>query len=331
MVDALKLCAHKVLPTLFPFMVLSEMALSCSSQIKKGRLYTGLDAIMQKLFCVHGAGFSALLFGVLCGAPVGAKAALTLYRTGELSKEDCERVLCFCNYPSVPFVVFVVGGGMLGDRKTGLFLYISILMSGIISGILFGKLWRGRRTESFCPLHESSLKGNFSFFSALSSSLRSSSLACLYVTAFVAFFSSLTSCLDILLSPLLPPHLLSLIICVFEMTSGAAAAATSGGWVGALTSAAALGWGGVSVHLQIMSLFDKSDISFRKYIASKLLSSVLSAAFFAVFLVLVPLKTFSFSPSISVFNLFPSTHSALEAFRGLSFLFGLCLLLYQKT
>ncbi len=331
MVDALALCSRKVIPTLFPFMVLSEMALSCSAQIKKGRLHSVLNAIMQKLFGVSGAAFSALLFGILCGAPVGAKTALTLYRTGELSREETESVLCFCNYPSLPFVVFVVGGGMLGDRKTGLFLYISILLSGLISGFVLCKLLRGRHTESFLPVHDSTEKESYFFFATLSSSLRSSSLACLYVTAFIAFFSSLSSCLNILLAPLFPQHLLALIVSVFEMTSGAAAATSAGGLRGALCCAAALGWGGISVHLQIISLSDTSTISFRKYIASKLLSAILSVSFFAFFLIFLHLPASSFSQSVSVFNLFPSIPSTFGAFSNISFLFGLCLLLCQKT
>ena len=89
---ALSLCAKTVIPSLFPFMVISELIASLGIARWAGKIFS---KPFHALFGINGSGASALILGILCGFPIGAKCAVSLYGSGQLSKEQTERLLCF--------------------------------------------------------------------------------------------------------------------------------------------------------------------------------------------------------------------------------------------
>ena len=127
----LSICAGVLVPTLFPYMVISEMLVRADLGDYLGKL---LEKPMRGIFGVSGSGAGALALGIICGFPIGAKAAASLYERGELSKSECERLLSFCNYPSAPFVIFAVGKNLLANTSLGIFLYAVSVTSGLIFG-----------------------------------------------------------------------------------------------------------------------------------------------------------------------------------------------------
>ena len=70
--DALALCAQTVVPSLFPFFVLSALLTSGSASALFASL---LSPLMRPLFSLSGAGASALALGLCGGYPVGARTA----------------------------------------------------------------------------------------------------------------------------------------------------------------------------------------------------------------------------------------------------------------
>ena len=79
MKDGLKLCGNVILPSLFPFFVLSSLVVELGMSRYLGRL---LEPVMAPLFRVNGACAAALALGFVGGYPVGARTAIELYQTG---------------------------------------------------------------------------------------------------------------------------------------------------------------------------------------------------------------------------------------------------------
>lgn len=89
MKSSLKLCAQSLVPSLFPFMVISDFLVSGSSDGIFKRL---LCKPIQLIFGTSCDGAFAALLGLLCGFPIGAKSALKLYEDGRISHaEMCHR------------------------------------------------------------------------------------------------------------------------------------------------------------------------------------------------------------------------------------------------
>ena len=112
MKDGLKLCANVIVPSLFPFFVLSSLVVELGMSRYLGRL---LEPVMAPLFRVNGSCATALALGFVGGYPVGARTAISLYENGQCSKTEAERMLAFCNNCGPAFILGVVGTGIFGS------------------------------------------------------------------------------------------------------------------------------------------------------------------------------------------------------------------------
>ena len=120
--------------------------------------------------------------------------------------------------------------------------------------------------------------------------ISSSASGMLVVCAYVAFFSSVIGALGVLLDQLSPsPIIDALLFGFFELSSGvSAAAAIDDAYIGAVLTAFAVGWSGLSVHFQIMSLTAGRGISYRPYLLAKAAQGTLCAVITALWLKLAP-------------------------------------------
>ena len=91
--DAMLLCAQTLIPSLFPFFVLSSLLIACGASELLSAL---LSPLMRPLFGLSGTGAAALALGLCGGYPVGARTAAELVENGALSQEEGERLLAFC-------------------------------------------------------------------------------------------------------------------------------------------------------------------------------------------------------------------------------------------
>ena len=88
--DGLALCFNVIVPSLFPFFVLSSLVVDLGLAAYLGRAMEGL---MRPLFRVSGSCAAAVALGFIGGYPVGARTALQLYQQGLCSKPEAERLL----------------------------------------------------------------------------------------------------------------------------------------------------------------------------------------------------------------------------------------------
>ena len=124
MAKAIDICIYSLIPSLFPFMVLSELLVSfgATSLIAKlaGRAF-------RFLFGISPAGAGAFIPGVLCGFPIGTRIALSLFERGEIDRRSLSHLLCFCNCPSPAFLIGAVGIGVFGSKNLDSFSFFASL------------------------------------------------------------------------------------------------------------------------------------------------------------------------------------------------------------
>lgn len=110
--DAMLLCAQTLIPSLFPFFVLSSLLIACGASKLLSAL---LSPLMRPLFGLSGAGAAALALGLCGGYPVGARTAAELVENGALSRDEGERLLAFCNNAGPGFLLGVCGAGVFSS------------------------------------------------------------------------------------------------------------------------------------------------------------------------------------------------------------------------
>ena len=285
--DGLKLCGNVILPSLFPFFVLSSLVVELGMSRYLGRL---LEPVMAPLFRVNGSCAAALALGFVGGYPVGARTAIEIYENGQCSRTEAERMLAFCNNSGPAFILGVVGAGVFGSGKAGLLLYLVHLMASLLVGVLFRFYRPGDRPQTRKNRGPQFQAASFpkAFTSSIIGALHSTLNICAFILFFTVFlrilaYAGILSTLARLLSSLLTPLGMDqtwaerLLTGLVEVSSGVSSL-TNGTLSGRLSMAAfMLGWAGVSVHCQVLAFLGESGLSIGPYVAGKLLHGGLSA------------------------------------------------------
>ena len=99
--EGITLCLKTVIPSLFPFFILSAVV------IQSGNV-PGLGGI-RRLFGLPEGMEPILIPGLLGGYPVGAQSVFQTYQSGNLTKPEAERMLAFCSNAGPAFLFGMVG------------------------------------------------------------------------------------------------------------------------------------------------------------------------------------------------------------------------------
>ena len=263
--QGLRACAARVIPTLLPFFVVSRMLTALPLPTPGRRA----DRLFRALFGVRAACLPALLTGLLGGYPAGAAAVTELYRAGALSKAEAERALCFCNNSGPGFFAGLIGAAVLGDVRRGLILYGLHALSALLTGLLL--------PGSAPPAALRTVRREKPVLSSLlPEAVQGSCAALLQVSGLIVFFSSMLAVLRAAgLTALLPNRLAEALACgALELSSGILLLSGAGAEA---ACALLMGWGGLCVHFQAMSLWQTAGLRPHGYFPAKLLHGLLSA------------------------------------------------------
>ena len=289
--EALLLCQNTLIPSLFPFMVCSNLLLSLGGEAV---LAKAAKNIMMPLFKIRGEGSVSLILGLLSGYPCGAITACTLYKNGSLSKSEAHRLLSFANNSGPLFIISAVGIGIYQNTKIGVLLYVSHLLSALTAGIMAGFFHRGGHEQlptSHLPKKSPS--------KALSESIISCLNVCGYVIFFAVLYKMLQKCRIIAAFEKLlclagfRKELSRLLSCgIFEITTAIKMSLCTN--LGAV--AAVISMGGMSVLLQTMSFTRAAGLSIKPYIMGKIFAGGFSAFYMSLLMKIFPVEISVFSP-----------------------------------
>lgn len=142
--QGLNLWLFTLLPTLLPFMILSNFLIHSSFIEKMLSPFAGFWKLVLGL-TPYGA--YVFLLGILCGYPMGAKLAGDLYGSRKISKREAEYLLTFANNASPVFISTYVAVSCLNREdlilKSLLILYLSDFLCS-----LFFRFWFSRKDKT---------------------------------------------------------------------------------------------------------------------------------------------------------------------------------------
>lgn len=259
--EALQLCAGSVIPALLPFLIVSDLLISLGF----GRWLSPHLAGLMALCRLPGCAGSALLLGLLGGYPIGARTAGTLYRQGQLTKAEAERLLTFCNNSNPVFLISVLGVGIFKSVRVGVYLWLIHLLSALLTGLFL----RGSAAARSVP-PKAGLSQEVSVTGALVSALSHGAGAMLSICTCVVFFYVLLTPLRGLEGPF--PTLLIGLTELFSLTPRLTADVP-----GLVLSAGCAGWSGLSVLVQTAAVLDEYGLSARPCLRGKAVQGLLSA------------------------------------------------------
>lgn len=284
---ALTLCAQVIVPSLLPFFILSSLMADAGIPAYLGKVCA---PVMSRLFGVSGAGATAFILGISGGYPLGAGVAAGLVNRGEVTREEGSRLLAFCNNSGPAFIIGAAGIGVFGSAKAGLLLYAVHVLAAMTVGMLFS----GGNHSAVFHSHPGSAAHieALSLAEALPKAVRASVVSVLNICGFVVTFTIFVGLLDsagifprfagevAIFSGLGLHSSRALLTGLLELGSG----------IGSMTGLSAtpanlavcafiLGWGGLSVHFQTLSVTAGTGIKTARHTVGRLLCGLISAIY----------------------------------------------------
>ncbi len=175
--EALNLCIKTVIPSLFPFMVISAMFNSLRLQSAASFLRPVCS------LCGIPAGCEGLLLtGLLGGYPVGAALVTNAYEQGAFKKETAHRLLGFCSNAG-PSFIFGLLSSFFTSGKIIWCIWAIHIISALLTGIVLPKRHR-QMSCTFCCQSQS-------LSNTLKKSVQTMAMICSWVILFrvmIAYF-----------------------------------------------------------------------------------------------------------------------------------------------
>lgn len=260
--QSLNLCARSIIPSLFVYMIASDLLLTCG---EFAFIENTLGELFERAFRISRACALAFVLGLVCGFPIGGKMVCDLYESKRISKLQAEKALGLCNNTGPAFVIAGIGASMLGSFEVGIVIYSSQILSAMITGVVFGFLGKRNIDYELSNLPVKTSPKKLCVIEIISNSV----LRLLSICGCVVFFSVL-SCLIV---DLIHVRVLQIISSSVLEVGSAAKYLSSLTWVqkGLLLPviSAAVSFGGVSVYMQTKIFCDKADLSMKIYLIEK--------------------------------------------------------------
>jgi len=302
-VKAIELWLGVVFPSIFPFLVASEL-LNGTSFIQAAGIF--FEPIMRPLFNVPGCASYLFTLGITSGYPVGAKATAKMREDRLVSKREGERLLAFCNNSSPLFITGAIATGMLKMPGIGSFLLICHIAASITVGLILRFLDRTKyirrkpneKVNIYRKLKKELVpKSNYNISTLLGNAVVDSMSTMLAIGGFIILFSVIINLLSEsgilnIISNIIYPFLRStslskdIIVPVLsgfiEITNGLQLICNLENislTLKLILVSLIVGWGGLSVHFQVLSVNKNSDLSIKLYLFGKFMQSIVAALY----------------------------------------------------
>lgn len=265
--DGLTVWAYNVLPALFPFTVLTTLALKIKPR--------GKHSLTKTLFGISCD--SEFVMSLLCGYPIGAKAIAD----SNADTTTATRMCSFCSSVGPIFMIATVGAKLLQNTVATVILIVAHFLSVILNGLIY------RRKKLIVNLSENGSRLTPSDFG---NTITNSALSIISVGGLIALFYMLADMIKNLLPVALSDNLaVSFAIGLLEMTNGVfgickltdVATAT-------VLSSTLLAFGGLCVFLQCYAFLGTKNIKavdiFKMKMTQSAFATILSFVLVKLFL-----------------------------------------------
>lgn len=280
--NGISVWAFSVLPTLFPFFILTRLIVSLKSTSTNR-----LDKFFCKVYRSPSGSLFTFLLSAISGYPMGAKLICANHEYGICNKHEAQKMLSYCSISGPMFMVGTVGVAILNSHLAGLCVAIANVLGALMNGLIF----RGKKTE-FKPqtMPIKTINSNLlsdTVYEALHSVLMVGGfivLSFLLIDILKNFniFSTVASTICwVFKSPQAKDVVTSIMNGGIEITRGILDLSATNLPLNLKTiiTSGLVGFGGVSILLQSLTFLKKLHLPIKTVVLQKLTQGILSALF----------------------------------------------------
>lgn len=277
--NGLFLCGETVIPSLFPFIILSDFIVRSELGNAVGKIFSPLT---EKIFRLPGCSACAIIMSLIGGFPVGARMISQLWEDNYISSSQAKRMMWFCVNSGPAFVVGAVGATMLSSKKCGIILFVAQTSAALFIGFLsrFFSKKSDRKNEN---------KNYEIDASVLTESVSLATSAMLNICAWILLFSAFNPFLTRIAEK---NSLFNIAAVMSEVTGGCAFAAEH---LPVYLIAPVLCWSGFAVHMQLLPYVKKIGMTLPEFWVSRAANSFVALPIAFVLFKILPCEAQVFS------------------------------------
>ena len=280
--EGVLLWAITVMPSLLPYFFLTAILTKIGAL---SNLFKKLTPITRKAFRLNGISAYCFFMSILSGYPVGSKLTADFYECNLIGKGEAKRLSLLCSTSGPLFIIGAVGATMFQNKTVGFIIYITHILSAIITAFIFRNFFEPPVDRQFSLFIDKS-------DNALYDSVYSSVISVLIVGGFVSVFYVISEILcdfnillplsyiiEVILSPFNLQGVGNAVAFGFvEFTKGAKTLSSLG--TTPLTVSLAnfiITFGGVSVILQSLAFLKKAKVTASFFILGKFMQALIAS------------------------------------------------------
>ncbi len=281
--NGIHICLEILVPSLFPFFILSSFLAESDILYILSPVF---NPIGNFLFKIRGICLVPVILALCGGYPVGAKSVAALYKKGEISKGEAERLSYICCSAGPGFLVTFIGVSLLMSKDAGIILLSSQIIS--IAVLMFASRFFPFKNDH--SEQELKLKEKLSFCEALVNSVSSAVRSTAGMCGFVILFSVVCNVLTVGLGS---DNTFGIIFAsLLEITTGVSGIS---GELSLEVISALTGFGGLCVHMQIFRELKGVKYSKAKFYIYRIIQGMLCYISTKLLLIAFPVTDMVFS------------------------------------
>lgn len=267
------LWAECVLPSLFPFIIISlifiKTGLADKASLPLKRATRALNLPQSAAVC--------FILSICSGYPAGSRLVSEFYESGALTNEDCDKLAPLCSTSGPLFIIGSVGFKMFDDKLLGMKIFLAHALAVTVFSLIYCR---------FCPKSQHTLAkavkadGNLlydTFYGAvISVTVAGGFIAFFYVVAqFLQDFNILLPLQKFLQLFMEEQAAKAVTLGLAEATTGCRYLAQSSSQIKGALAGFLITFGGVSILMQQLSYLTKTGVKPLKFIAFKFLQGLI--------------------------------------------------------
>ena len=271
---SLNMWVNNLIPSLFPFFILTDILISYNFTKYLPKL---LINFLKNLFHIKKEAVLVFLLSMISGFPSNAKNTRKLYDMKILNKDEASHLLIFTHFSNPLFILGTVSIFFFNKPYLGIIILLSHYISNIILGIIFRN--NNFNLEDQPTTYDNNLFFGEIFIKAIKSAIDTILLICGTLTCFLIIATILINQID------LSSKAQIIIKSILEITIGLKELSLynlNDLYICLLTSFI-ISFGGLSVHMQVKAQLIDTDISYKPFFIGRIYQALISVVLAYIF------------------------------------------------
>ena len=263
---SLNLWVNNLVPSLFPFFIVSDVLISYNFINYLPNWFTNF---FSWLFNIKKEAVLLFFLSMISGFPSNARNARRLYDMGLLNSKEASHILAFTHFSNPLFILGTVSIMFFNDKTLGIIILLSHYISNFIIGILFRNNGFNIDNYSKKDINNDDIFFGDVFIESIKNSIDTILLLCGILTCFLV--------ISVIIINIFKVNSL-FIKCILEITIGLheLSLCNFNSKFVVMLASSILSFGGLSIHAQVKSQLVGTDISMRPFIVGRIYQSLIS-------------------------------------------------------